>query len=594
MSIRTPYRSDSRHPEGHVPLTRREESDERRDLPLLDQPSDLEPTLRTPSLSSSERDPLIGARVEGYLIEHKLGRGGFGAVYAGRDLGLDRPVAIKVFTRDDDQNAARRFRDEGRLLARLQHPHIIQVYRVGELEEGRSFLVMERFGDGSILEHWPLGETPDLHECIDIISQLLEALSAAHELGVVHRDIKEANLLYDSRYRHLKLCDFGIARSLEKIQGQAQTTHDGVVIGTAHYIAPERYRGHHHDPRSDLYSAGVLLFRLLTGRRPLERYPKERLMPEEMIYRLFSETIRGLEEIPIEISDICLKLLSVDPGGRYQSASEVLVELERVKLSGALSPRKSVHRPAPATTVETSQTTPTPPPQAPLKPQVKPHTDASHVYSSPPELAQPMRASLFLGASEGLRPPPVELFDSTGDHQELTDPIGLLTAPLDTAPRRPHVSRQVLLVIIGVALMSLYLIVSASEGELNASHSADDERQRSRQRANPLGRVISTDGVKSLSSQGVTALREQTSRDQPQDEPDLSEDDTREVKEAPAHDRGAHATSQPKHAQPRLKAYRPKKSPRRDQRKRSTRSEKRYPRPKGAAASPFVYPTEIR
>ena len=118
---------------------------------------------------------------------------------------------------------------------------------------------MEHFGTGSLKDHWHKGERPSLTESCQIIAQILDALSAAHEIGVVHRDIKEANILYDHHKQVAKLCDFGIARAVERLEDQAQTTKEGCVVGTGHYIAPERYKGNNHDPRSDLYSVGVLL-----------------------------------------------------------------------------------------------------------------------------------------------------------------------------------------------------------------------------------------------------------------------------------------------------------------------------------------------
>ena len=281
---------------------------------------------------SVQREPLasplqIGDIFEGFLIEEQLGQGGYGSVYAAQDLGLDRPVAIKIFTRETDHHAAQRFRDEGRLLAKLDHPHIIQVFRVGTSQDGHLFLAMERFGTGSLHKHWPQGMCPHLHESCHIIRQLLSALDAAHHLNVVHRDIKEGNVLYDLQSRQVKLCDFGIARAVDRLENQAQTTREGAVIGTEHYIAPERYQGNSHDPRSDLYSVGVLFFRLLTGRRPLERFPGEQLPIEVRFYRLFHEALPVLEEIPRSLARICLRLIAVEPDDRYQTAAQAQRDL---------------------------------------------------------------------------------------------------------------------------------------------------------------------------------------------------------------------------------------------------------------------------
>ena len=283
----------------------------------------------------------------GYRVTHQLGAGGYGAVYAGHDLQLDRPVAVKLLTRassDEHKSAAqalKRFRDEGRLLAKLQHPNIIQIFASGELE-GHAYLVMERFGEGSIEALWPRGERPSLDETIGIIKQLLSALAAAHQAGVIHRDVKEANLLYDPQLRLAKLCDFGIARSLTPLQGQAGPTAEGMIIGTDHYIAPERLVGVHDDPRSDLYSVGVLMYRLLTGLRPFERSLEERPAPQVVMVRALQEQPTLPERLPLKWRRLCLSLLARDPAHRPESAAralelfedaEVLAETESAPLS---------------------------------------------------------------------------------------------------------------------------------------------------------------------------------------------------------------------------------------------------------------------
>ena len=303
---------------------------------------------------ASSIDPLLPQSIKnevlpgGYQIDQALGRGGYGAVYAGADLNLDRPVAIKLFTRDMDSQAAQRFRDEGRLLAKLQHPNIIQVYAFNYSEYLCPFLVMERFGDGSLKDYLNQEQTLlTLETSVHIIAQLLDALSAAHQIGVVHRDIKEANILYDYQTQRVKLCDFGIARAIERIEDQAQTTREGFVIGTHHYIAPERYRGSNHDARSDLYSVGVLLYRLLVGKRPFERYLGEVIPPAVIICRILEEELSGLsDKVPRAIERVCTKLLASDLTERYQDADsarqdllEALASPETVSFEHELPPK---------------------------------------------------------------------------------------------------------------------------------------------------------------------------------------------------------------------------------------------------------------
>lgn len=263
-----------------------------------------------------------------YQVQQALGKGGYGSVYAGTDLNLDRAIAIKLLSHELEGQAAQRFKDEGRLIAKLQHPHIIQVYAFNELDFSYPFLVMERFGTGSLKDHWQKSEKPSLEEACHIIIQVLDALSAAHQIGVVHRDIKEANILYDHHKQVVKLCDFGIARAVEPLENQAQTTKEGCVIGTGHYIAPERYKGQNHDPRSDLYSVGVLFHRLLTGRRPHESYYGEPLAPGVLMYRSSYESLDYIEAVPRAIERICLRLLEANINLRFQNAKQAKLDLQ--------------------------------------------------------------------------------------------------------------------------------------------------------------------------------------------------------------------------------------------------------------------------
>jgi serine/threonine protein kinase len=264
----------------------------------------------------------------GYQVKELLGQGGYGAVYAGYDPGLEREVAIKVFTKPIQSQAAKRFRDEGRLLAKLNHPNIIQVFYVGQVDHGSSYLVMEKFGQGSLAQHFPSGTTPPFELAVGIIFQLLKALHQAHQAGILHRDIKPANLLLDINNNWVKLCDFGIARSQDRLVNQADTTREGHVIGTTHYIAPERFQGINDDPRSDLYSVGILFYKLLVGKLPFESFHGESLTPEALLYRIFHQPIDGLNHIPRRLARICHSLLARDIDHRSRSAQQAIYALQ--------------------------------------------------------------------------------------------------------------------------------------------------------------------------------------------------------------------------------------------------------------------------
>lgn len=278
-------------------------------------------------LSQLNLNTLIG---ENYQIQELIGQGGYGVVYKGYDSGLDRVIAVKILTETHPQ-IKKRFKDEGRLLARLHHAHIIQVYQVGHLDDHTPYLIMEYFGRGSLSSHWPIGQKASISDALSIMDQLLDALNFAHQNSIIHRDIKPANLLYDDQTQHLKVCDFGIARSQLKLPQQAQTTREGIILGSDHYIAPERLEGSTDDPRSDLYSAGVVLYRLLMGKHPLERYAGEALSPQVITLRSVSQEIELSNDLPLNIRRFCLRLLARRPQDRFQTALDARLALQELK-----------------------------------------------------------------------------------------------------------------------------------------------------------------------------------------------------------------------------------------------------------------------
>src|SRR5919202_1486247 len=209
-------------------------------------------------------DTLIDTLFDGrYKIVRKLGAGGMANVYLAEDQELGRRVAIKIL---DDRHAAddsfrERFRREAKNAAGLSHPNIVSIYDRGEAE-GTYYIAMEYLAGRTLKELIVTkGPTP-IHVAIDYTRQMLGALGFAHKNGIVHRDIKPHNVVVDSDGR-LKVTDFGIARS-----GSSQMTEVGSIIGTAQYLSPEQARGAPVDQRSDLYSVGVVLYEMLTGRVP--------------------------------------------------------------------------------------------------------------------------------------------------------------------------------------------------------------------------------------------------------------------------------------------------------------------------------------
>src|SRR5688572_17858779 len=193
-----------------------------------------------------------------FRILSVLGRGAMGVVYRGRDEGLQRDVAVKVMLGDPDLENRRRFEREARAAGRLQHPNIVTVYELGE-HAGAPFIAMELLEGLDLQRAIAGGMRPNPRATLPIVLQVLAGLGHAHEHGIVHRDVKPSNVFLP-RKRPAKLMDFGVARL-----GGGSTV--GMVVGTPNYMSPEQVRALDLDGRSDLFSAGLILYELVTGER---------------------------------------------------------------------------------------------------------------------------------------------------------------------------------------------------------------------------------------------------------------------------------------------------------------------------------------
>jgi serine/threonine-protein kinase len=206
-----------------------------------------------------------------YEIRGVLGKGAMGLVYDGRDPNLDRRVAIKtILTSNLDpesaKSAGKRFEREVHAVARLNHPNIVQVYDFGT-EADLAYIVMEFIKGRELKDHFDKGERFDLASLLRITIELLDALDFAHEAEIIHRDVKPANVMVDAG-GHVKLTDFGVARLMDEAPGEA--TRLGKQIGTPSYMSPEQIQGQPLDRRTDIFSAGIVFYQLLTGKRPFE------------------------------------------------------------------------------------------------------------------------------------------------------------------------------------------------------------------------------------------------------------------------------------------------------------------------------------
>jgi len=260
----------------------------------------------------------VGTEVGGCLLERVIGRGGMGIVYRGRDLALDRPVAVKLVAAEHsgDPGVRSRFEREARLMAAIDHPNVIPVYGAGE-QDGHLYLVM-RYVNGTDLrrllaEHGRL----DPVRATLIVEQVGRALDAAHERGLVHRDIKPANVLLSDN--HAYLTDFGITRLIDE---RTRTTDSGEVIGTLDFMSPEQLRGEETDARSDVYSLGCVLYACLTGGSPFHRpTPAATILAhlEDRPAPVSSEA----PGVPRRFDPVLARALAKRPRDRYQSAGRL-------------------------------------------------------------------------------------------------------------------------------------------------------------------------------------------------------------------------------------------------------------------------------
>lgn len=278
------------------------------------------------SRSTAEATPPRPQResIGSYAIVAELGRGGMGIVYQAQDRRLGRVVALKVILAGDHAGALerRRFQVEVESAGKLQHPNIVQVYEVGE-DNGRPFMSME-FCPGGSLEDQIRDQPQPPREAAQIVAALADGLHDAHQAGIVHRDVKPANVLLAANGTP-KLADFGLAKSLNDEDGLTQT---GAIMGSLGYMAPEQALGHTRDatPATDIYSLGALLYKLLTGRPPFQG--ANQLETINSIVATDPVSIQVLQRrVPQDLVTICHKCLEKSPARRYPTAAALAIDL---------------------------------------------------------------------------------------------------------------------------------------------------------------------------------------------------------------------------------------------------------------------------
>ncbi|HEY6094351.1 MAG TPA: serine/threonine-protein kinase [Gallionellaceae bacterium] len=275
-----------------------------------------------------------------YQLRRELGKGAMGIVYEGYDPFIERTVAIKtvqtaLIPHDCLQETLERFRREAQAAGRLLHPNIIAIYEYGE-DNGMAFIAMELVKGNELQERSEPANPQQIADCLNVMQQLLDALDYSHQNGVIHRDIKPANIMV-TQSGQIKIADFGIA----KIDAAgSDLTQLGTIVGTPMYMSPEQMEGQAVDRRSDLYSAGVMLYQLLTGARPFSGSSMTGIM-HKVMHLVPPQSSSINSRVPPALDHVIIKAIAKDPAQRFQSAAEFKQALKAAMPSGVPTPALS-------------------------------------------------------------------------------------------------------------------------------------------------------------------------------------------------------------------------------------------------------------
>jgi len=376
----------------------------------------------------ADSDALIGRTISHYRIIVKLGAGGMGVVYKAEDTRLHRFVALKFLPDNlaQDSLALERFRREARAASALNHPSICTIYDVGE-QDGRAFIAME-FIDGEMLRHHIRGKPLPLNELQKLGIQVAEALDAAHSEGIIHRDIKPANI-FVTRRGQAKVVDFGLAKLVPKGIARADTdlagevadstSIVGIISGTPSYMSPEQVRGDNLDSRTDIFSLGLVLYEMATGRQAFSGSTGGIII--EAVLTRSPVPVRNINpNIPPKLEEIINKALHKDREQRHQHAADILRELQELERSV-----DSTWRGAKEATGS-----------GPISPAIQPHSTGDTQARSPTTQTASLRTPRVSKTIDSLAVLPFENAGRDPEHEYLSDGIaGSLINILATIPK---------------------------------------------------------------------------------------------------------------------------------------------------------------
>ena len=377
-----------------------------------------------------------------YEIRRRVGRGGMADVFLARDRLLNRDIAVKVLFPEFavDPKFVERFRREAQSAASLTHPNIVNVYDWGKFE-GTYFIAMEYVEGRTLADVLKGGRRLNARQATEIASEVAAALGFAHDAGIAHRDIKPANILIGSN-GVVKVADFGIAR-LMNAPAEANLTQAGSVMGTATYFSPEQAQGAQPDPRSDLYSLGIVMYEMVAGRVP---FTGENAVA--IAYKQVHDEAPALatmvEGIPVEFSEIVARLMRKDPSTRYATARSLRDDLRRFRLEQPLSEPPEV---------DAEPTASVPPPPTPAEPPVVVIEDEPEVASSTATPTPTDAVPTVVGPEIAGAPPAVITRADTGDLGRFPPGASREAAYVDAAP--PRTGWYALVAFIALVLLSI-------------------------------------------------------------------------------------------------------------------------------------------